>query len=213
MIPAEHSPAPTRTCHACHRALHPTATAQVCDHCHQHTARRLADLPGLYAELDLALTPGRRPSAVSVRVTCSGGQLPFKPHVADCRTDARLVLTGWVRDWADVLDQQAPVWPVGHVEQVAVACEWLRWRWDRAARVHPAVDEIVGEIRRVHREVDEAARGREERPVWLVCATPECGGQLRFTVSTGSATCSGCGARYDRIALTALPVAGRATAA
>lgn len=200
-------------CAACHRPLPAWDLPRVaCAGCQQRTADRLRDLPGLYAQLDPR--PGRGAPLVGSRHAAAGGRSPARLDVVDltgARGGVLPVLVGWMRVWAEDGGGELPDWPAGEQQQVAAACRWLRWRLDWACRQHEAAGEAVDEIAAAHRQVRAAATGdRGERRVTVQCG---CGGQMRVTVSTSGTTCPGCGHRYGREHLLALPLAARAAAA
>ncbi|MFE1362591.1 hypothetical protein [Streptomyces harbinensis] len=196
-------------CVACHRPL-PAWDQQrfACDGCQQHLADALAELPALVAQLDV--TPGRTGPRVGSLHAAPSSRPPLDLGVVDLRTQTAGVLASWVRDWAESGAGDLPAWPATETARVAVACRWLRWRLDWAVRMHPAVDEAVREIRDAHRAVRLAVEGRDERAIRLACP---CGSTVSATVSSPGATCPGCGARYGRAELMALPVAARTVAA
>ncbi|WP_432051228.1 hypothetical protein [Streptomyces xiamenensis] len=196
-------------CVACTRPL-PAWDQQrfACDGCQQAAADALAELPGLYARLDI--TPGRGGPRVGSLHTAAGSRPPIDLGVIDLRAQVHGVLTSWVRDWSECGAGDEPTWPATESARVAAACRWLRWRLDWAVRQHPAVDEAIRELRDAHREVHLAVEGRDERVVRLAC---QCGGTVAATVSSSGATCPGCGTRYGRAELPTLPPAARGRAA
>ncbi|MFI9465715.1 hypothetical protein [Streptomyces xiamenensis] len=195
-------------CVACTRPLPAWDTARfACDGCQQQLADALAELPALYAQLDV--TPGRSGPRVGSLHTAAGSRPPVDIGVIDLRTQVAGVLGSWVRDWSESGAGDLPDWPATETARVAAACRWLRWRLDWAVRMHPAVDEAIRELRDAHREVRLAVEGRDERTVPVTCG---CGAVLRATVSSRGARC-GCGREYGRTELMALPVAARGRAA
>ncbi|MBW1603427.1 hypothetical protein JJV70_15205 [Streptomyces sp. JJ66] len=203
-------PAP-RLCAACHRTVHPTTPGGLCDRCYSSTATHLAKLPGLYAALGGVLAPGRGAALVGTRHSGSGGRAPLRLHAIDLQTEAHAVLTSWAREWVESGYATAPDWPASAEGQVAEACRVLRWNWGRASRQHPAVAEFVDEIAQWHRRIQAAVTGDPgERRIGVVCA---CGTVLRVTVSTGRASCGGCGTEYPRVDLLGLPLASRSATA
>ncbi|MFD6413937.1 MULTISPECIES: hypothetical protein [Actinomycetes] len=196
-------------CVACTRPLPAWDTGRfACVACHQQMDAALAELPGLYARLDIV--PGRGGPRVGSLHTAAGSRPPIDLAVVDLRAQVHGVLASWVRDWAESGAGDEPTWPATEAARVAAACRWLRWRLDWAVRMHPAIDEAVREIRDAHREVHLAVEGRDERVVRLAC---ECGGTVAATVSSPGATCPGCGVRYGRAELPTLPPAARGRAA
>lgn len=201
----DHIPA----CVACHRELPAWDTGRfACPACHQQMDAALAELPGLVAQLDV--TPGRSGPRVGSLHAAAGSRPPIDLAVVDLRTQTAGVLASWVRDWSESGAGDLPTWPATETARVAAAARWLRWRLDWAVRMHPAVDEAIREIRDAHRAVRLAVEGRDERTVRLACP---CGGALAATVSSTGTTCPGCGVRYGRAELLALPVAARTMAA
>lgn len=197
-------------CAACHRPLPAWDLPRfACQGCAQRASDQLNWLPGLYKLLDAAPSAGS--PLVGARHGAAGSRPPLDLGVVDLtgrRGIVLPVLAGWVRDWADRRREHGPDWPADEQGQITAACRYLRWNLDWAARQHPAVDEMLREIGDVYRQVYGAATGeRGERRVGVVC---RCGTVLRVTVSTGGATCAGCGMQRGRAEVLALPLAGRA---
>jgi hypothetical protein len=200
---------PPAVCVACHRPLPATDPDRfACERCQQRASQELNWLPGLYRLLNSAPSAGS--PLVGARHAAAGSRPPINLHVVDLtgRRGVLVTLSGWAHDWADQRGEDGPDWPADECGQITGACKYLRFHLDWAARQHPAIDEALHEIADTYRQVHAAATGeRGERRVGVTCG---CGAVLRVTVSTGGATCAGCGVQRGRAEVLALPLAARA---
>ncbi|WP_018385290.1 hypothetical protein [Wenjunlia vitaminophila] len=201
----------TAPCTLCHRPgagiYHPGCRARLEEH--------LRVLPRLYRVLEVALVPTRGSSGGPVTGSRTA-PLPCRLDTLDLRARGGIegVLTTWERDVRELLGWDPPP-ACGSVEETVVSSAWFLLNqipW--IAEQHPAAYELADEIHQLVAHC-RAVLGEEpaERRITLACATPDCTGVLRITLSTPGQQCGRCGTSYGWEALRALRPATRAVAA
>lgn len=122
------------------------------DHCFEALDKRLQSIPALYADLAIAMQPGKTGSE---RVSGSNGAalpLHMEPLSMQCRGGIVSILATWETDWRE--RRGLSVQPArAHREQLleggtilAEVVDFLHTHLEWAVREHPAVDEFAGEV-------------------------------------------------------------------
>jgi hypothetical protein len=166
----------------------------ICAHHITTTDQLLADLVDLHARAHTRLAPG---TAGTHLRTVPGSRPPLDIAALDLALGEWLLMTdedttdppwtgleGWEQDWRTYL-HLSPYGPAtarraarGMSTLVGVVT-FLRAWWPRAAELHPAADEFVADVRRMHAAAKAALR-ESDPPAWSVaCPTDGCGNRLR----------------------------------
>jgi hypothetical protein len=193
-------------CAVCDRPSLP----RVHDGCRQHIADDLAELPGLYRQLEQELAPGRRGDGG--RSGSRSAPIPVSLDVLDLRARGGIegVVGGWARDVCEREGWTIPL--LGSVEAIVDwACSLLLVNLPMLCDEHPAIREIADEIRQVTGQARRLVSG-EPAPRRIPVACP-CGAVLRVTLDTPGAKCPGCETQYGHDEVLGLPMAERRAAA
>ncbi|MDT0306147.1 hypothetical protein RM780_04115 [Streptomyces sp. DSM 44917] len=212
---------PHTNCAACPRLLTAWEAQQgrlACTPCQTAAEDWLKAIPGMYTSLDDGLgytaihvdgvrapAGSRVPPGVDLdRAALTGGSTAVLPQLAswaralaDARAEKEIrdeLPARWDRD-----DNGKPRSKAGAL------CGWLRFRLDWACHDFTAIDDLIEELRRIHRRLEIATDGR---PAERLRACP-CGGVIHWRCDRDSYHCPGCGARYGREEAAALPAAPR----
>jgi hypothetical protein len=170
-------------------------TLLLCNGCLWALECDLGDVAWLDEQLELVL------SRLAVLGEHNGGRsaetpMPVHPGALKARSDLRVALVGWVRDFAEGTTH----WPE---DTLAAMAGWLLKRIDRIA-VHPAAEdihgEIVGAVRFAARVIDLPAN----RTTFPVGPCPElgCAGEIRAYIPAqperpARMECSACETRWE----------------
>lgn len=200
-------------CASCPRELRDhEAGRYICTPCEQRIDQYLRQLPGprgLYARACLRVHRDRRGDGTVVSGT-PGLHIPPNEDALSFTANGGMVSTleGWVDDWAE--RGYATASHGGRLQyRVDRAVETLCFNLNRAASMHPALDDFAREVFRIRATAEAIITGeRAERPIAVACP---CGATLRITVSTPGVRCYGCSTQYARGEVFDLPLASRAT--
>ncbi|MFJ4799184.1 hypothetical protein [Kitasatospora purpeofusca] len=198
-------------CCICHRELRTDEQdRQACRLCEATIGQHLADLPGLYRELDDHLAPAAGP-----RQYTTGGpvEAPLPLHLEALSLQAAggiaTVLVTWVADWCDHLGWTMPAMPARSRAQLAEAAAFLRRNLPWAAEQHPAVDDFAAEVRQLHDAVQRITAPVE--PPHIVGRHPAdpgaveaCGGLLEMRPGGTTVRCTRCTAAWGPLEWLAL---------
>lgn len=170
---------------------------------------------GLYAALAGAMLPGRSSSDGPVSGT-RGAPLPIRlePLSLSARGGVISVLQSWQIDWHERLGWTHPQWQGRPQQQLDQVVRALRNNLPWAASEHPAFDEFARELAATVGQVRAVVTGeRAERPLRVLCATPDCPGVLQITLKSDGVRCPRCQTTYSHDQLTRLELAARSMAA
>lgn len=188
-IPGRHAPGCGDGCAGC---LPGTAkVGLLCGHHHRRLLRDIAEAPALDHDLSVAHL---RSSGGGQRVSGTAeDRLPIVPAV----TEARERLAGVLRSWARlVVDERGLHGP--REDRLPAVCAWLVGHVDWLA-AHPAVDQMIVEVRAAITAAWPCAYPSGRRRVRLGPCGGECPGTLTATVAAcdellpALVACDGCG--------------------
>ncbi|MFB6568382.1 hypothetical protein [Streptomyces noursei] len=199
-------------CGACGQSLWVSETArQACRPCEDKTATRLAELPGLFTQLNTTacLIHGARKGGVAT----SGSKTPPIPPRLEVLS---LVAAGGVptrlRDiedaWRSALGWTVAPWRGSPAEAVPEHIKFLINNLPWAADSYDSISQDVEDIRRLHAEC-AAALSDERRPGRVnigPCPVTDaetgnvCGTQLTATAANPRIRCAGCGTEWPDMA-------------
>jgi len=177
--------------------------------CEDRMRTNLEALPGLYRQLEDALTPGRRGG--DGRTGTRTPPLPCSLDAVDLRARGGIegVVGGWARDLCE-----REHWPIPEYRSVQAIIDWgckiLLVNLPVICDEHPAVRELADELRAVRAQAERLITG--EKPPRKIPVQCSCGIVLRITVDTEGKRCPGCETQYDHADLFDLPLAQRAAA-
>lgn len=186
-------------CDQCQRPLFgAAAAAYLCPPCTEHTAERLAELPGLYVKLEEMLLPAAQCEYRSSRAIHSPVIVPMK--VADARAAMARALGSWHRALFDALEWEPPPLIEDQGERVRAAVKALVVNVPWIAGSWPAAGDFAREIRDVHRDASSIV-GTDDRGRRLgLCPTQVdgslCGAPLRLPPGGTVVECKWCGSSY-----------------
>ncbi|MGA4867597.1 hypothetical protein ACPB9J_33730 [Streptomyces lavendulocolor] len=201
---------PTCTTPTCQRALWTDELHRhACRPCQIKTRTRLADLPGLYTQLDTTAQHmrGTRPS----HGTPSGTKTPPLPLRLDV-----VNLTGpggiaarlqAIEDaWRTALGRRIGTWAGSPAQAVPQHVDFLIINLERVCETYDSVGQDIDDIRRLHAETLAALTG-DPRPGRVdigPCPTPHpdgsgtvCGQPLTATTNNHRIHCHTCGTRWE----------------
>ncbi|MEV7466134.1 hypothetical protein AB0O20_06415 [Streptomyces kronopolitis] len=196
------------TCVACGHELWVSENGrQACQPCEDKTAKRLAELPGLFQQLNTtaSLMRGARKTGAAT----TGSRVPPIPPRLEVLS---LVAAGGVatrlRDiedaWRKTLGWTVAPWRGSPTEAVPEHTKFLINNLPWACDAYESIDQDIEDIRRLHTEVPAALTG-ERRPGRVnvgLCPTtdPEtgspCGNQLTATAASHRIRCTECGTEW-----------------
>jgi hypothetical protein len=171
-------------------------TLALCNGCLWALECDLGDVAWLDEQLELVL------SRLAVVGEHNGGRsaetpMPVHPGALKARSDLRVVLVGWVRDFAEGTTQP---WPEDTLPAMA---GWLLKRMDHVA-VHPAAEDIHGEIVSAVRFAARVIDLPANRTTFPVGPCPElgCQGEIRAYIPAqperpARMECSACQTRWE----------------
>lgn len=181
------------TCVFCHNAK--DDDWYLCGHCQKSAVRWLREIPKLHEALaadDWLKMPERAEAERPQRSATRGA--PANLHVLvllDKRTDVRAVFRSWVEEIHDRLntDTKPPTDVRGLSDRLIELMPW-------AASNHPAVGDLVFEIREQHTALDRVVTGSRKPPKPVRCPVVlpekgECEGTLTLH-RDGSVSCRAC---------------------
>jgi hypothetical protein len=206
-------------CTACRQPLYDYETDRLaCLACQDRARQQLAAIAGpdgLYASLHHHLTPAGRPRSGTIGRQAASSKAPCSEDTLDLMIQTGPVvgtLELWARDWQSY--GRGAQSKGGTLQQrVDQATATLRFNLGWACAEHPAVDEFLRELETIHRRLYRMATGeRAPRGIPVHCATTDCAGVLRATVSGHGGTCDDCGAEYGHTELLHLQPARRTAA-
>lgn len=172
----------------------------LCNNCQKTTVRRLREIPKLHAALaddDWFKLPERVENERPSRSATRGA--PANLHVLvllDKRTDVRAVFRSWVEEIHERLDSKTS--PPSDVRGLSDRLiELIPW----AASNHPAVGDLVFEVREQHSALERVVTGGRKPPKPVPCPvvlpdTGECEGILQLH-DDGSVSCRECGSVWQ----------------
>lgn len=198
-------------CEACGNELWVSeAGRQVCRPCEDKTAKRLAELPGIFAQLNTTASLMR--GARKVGAATSGSRVPPIPPRLEVLS---LVAAGGVatrlRDiedaWRKALGWTVAPWRGGPAEAVPEHAKFLINNLPWACDAYDSIGQDIDDIRRLHAECTTALTG-ERRPgrvnVGLCPITDEagdpCGTQLTASAGSPRIQCGNCGTEWPDMA-------------
>jgi hypothetical protein len=177
--------------------------------CEDRMRANLEALPGLYRQLEDALTPGRRGG--DGRTGTRTAPIPCSLDALDLRNRGGIegVVGGWARDLCEREN-----WTVPDYRSVQAIIDWgvkiLVTNLPMICDEHPAVKEIAAELRSVVGQAQRLITGeRAPRRVPVQCP---CGHILRVTLDTPGERCPACSTQYGHSEALNLPLAERAAA-
>lgn len=196
-------------CTACGKALwvdEAETGRQACRPCEARTAKRLAELPNLFVDLNRTSTlmrGARRPDTAT-----TGSRVPPIPPRLEVLTltgpggvAARLAA---IEDaWRQALGRRIGTWAGSPAQAVPVHINFLVINLQRACEQYDSVGQDIDDIRRLHAEVT-AALSAERRPGRVQigpCPVQVegglCGMPLTATVASSFVRCPNCEAEWD----------------
>lgn len=189
------------SCLICHRELRQDEQDRhVCRPCQDVISGWLADLPGLYRDLDRDLTPCRLAPAGYVTGGPVEAPLPLSADALSLTAAGGIpsVLHTWERDWREELGWRPAARPPA-ADMAAASATFLRANLAWACGNHYAIDEFAEDIGRLHRAATRAVSGPVERPA-VVGRCPRtdpdrdrpCSGRLELPPGGNTVRCSRC---------------------
>lgn len=195
------------TCAACSRDLWETETGrQACRLCETRTAERLAELPGLFKQINTtaALMRGARRGGAP---TSGSRTPPIPPRLEVLSLAANGGVATRLRDiedaWRAALGWTIAPWRGSPRQAVPEHLRFLTNNLPWSCDAYGSVGQDVEEIRRLHAECKQAL-SHDRKPGRVnvgLCPVKvdgaRCGAQLTASAATSRIRCGQCGAQWD----------------